>query len=357
VVDPGVGSFRSECDSSVLSTQRKLAGKPGDSRCVLITGAAGFIGSGLARALASTSHGRLLLLDQSEQGLIELDRSLTPPSPEHRLLLGNVADRAAMRSIIERYQPEAIIHAAAYKNVVMLERQIEAAVLNNAVATYEFAHQARSAGVERFLLVSTDKAVEPRSILGASKRAAELLVLSLARPGFRVNAIRLGNVLGSTGSVLPIFEQQLRDRLPFTVTHPDASRWFFTLEETVSFIRKALDPEVNGRVLIPPRSAPQRIVDLARSLSREAEITFIGLRPGEKLTESFIAPDETIDTYLSSGLAVLCGHSILVEESAQSAARLRTALEHGDRIALIEEVRRLVPDYIPSQAVLEEAER
>ncbi|HLH01847.1 MAG TPA: polysaccharide biosynthesis protein [Bryobacteraceae bacterium] len=339
-----------------MSTERNLAGKPDDSRCLLITGAAGFIGAGLARALASSPHTPLLLLDQSEQGLIELDRSLVAHTAKYRLLLANVADRAAMRSLLRRYQPGGIIHAAAYKNVVMLERQIEATLLNNAIATFELVHEARLAGVGQFLLVSTDKAVEPHSILGASKRAAELLALSLDAPGFRVNAIRLGNVLGSTGSVLPTFEQQLRDRAPLTLTHPDASRWFFTLDETVAFIREALKAQVNGRVLIPPRSAPLRIVDLARSLSPQAEITFIGLRPGEKLTESFVASDEAIEKQLQCGLAVVDGRTLSAEKSAESVARLRAALEQGDCSALLEGLRELVPEYVPSQAVLDETQ-
>lgn len=321
---------------------------------LLITGAAGFIGAGLSRALAAAQSAPLILLDVSEQALIDLEQSLPKYANVCRFVLGNAADRSVMRSVLRRFRPRAIIHAAAYKHVVTLEYQLEAALRNNTLASFDLASEAVESGVESFLLVSTDKAVEPHSMLGATKRAAELLTLSLASERFRVNAIRLGNVLGSTGSVLPLFERQARENEPLTITHPDAARWFYTLADAAALIQAALQSEVNGRILIPHQARERRIVDLAHSLAPDAPLRFVGLRPGEKLTESFVGPDEIVQAELATGLRVLRTRELTRNSASQIASRLHALLWEDDRLGLLRELRELIPEYVPSDAVLTE---
>ena len=279
-------------------------------RSVLITGAAGSIGSELARQVALHEPETLVLLDQAETELYYLELELRRRHPDMRIapVVGDVGDAIGLEQVFEQYRPERVFHAAAYKHVPMMETNIREAIRNNVFGTWRVAEAAGRFGVDRCVLVSTDKAVRPTSIMGATKRLAELVLVELQEvyPATRFTAVRFGNVLGSRGSVIPIFREQLRAQLPLTVMHPDATRYFMTIPEAVQLILKAsVLSEVRGRIAMLEMGEPVRIVDLAENLLRLSgahqldgeAIVYTGLRPGEKLHEELIAPDEyTIPT-------------------------------------------------------------
>jgi FlaA1/EpsC-like NDP-sugar epimerase len=218
-------------------------------------------------------------------------------------VVGDVVEAAALERVFEEYRPDRIFHAAAYKHVPMMECNPREAVRNNVIGTWRVAEAAGRHGVEKFVLVSTDKAVRPVSIMGASKRLAELVVLELQAeyPQTTFAAVRFGNVLGSAGSVIPIFKKQLADGKPLTVTHPEATRYFMTIPEAVQLILQAsLLPEVKGSIAMLEMGEPVLIAELARNLLELSgvrrvtgnHIVYTGLRPGERLHEELTAPDE-----------------------------------------------------------------
>ena len=234
-------------ESSGVDWHRFLALPDGDTaisnfshagNCVLITGAGGSIGSALAKAIARAGVQRLLLLDSSEISLFELQGQIARicGNVSFEIVLGSVDDAGLLDSLFSRHRVDVIYHAAAWKQVALLESNPISAVRNNGIGTYTLAQAAMRGGVPKLVLVSTDKAVNPRSIMGASKRIAELVVASGSSARCRMNAIRLCNVIGSSGSVVPIFLRQLERRQPVTVTDPEVSRWFLTIAQTVEAI-------------------------------------------------------------------------------------------------------------------------
>jgi FlaA1/EpsC-like NDP-sugar epimerase len=274
-------------------------------RCVLITGAAGSIGSELARQVALHRPGRLVILDQAETDLFYLDLDLRREHPELDLVpvIGDVVDSSTVRQVFADHQPERVFHAAAYKHVPLMESNPAQAIRNNVLGTRVVAEEAGRHGCGKFILVSTDKAVRPSSVMGASKRLAEMVVLALdeAHPATAYGAVRFGNVLGSAGSVIPIFQKQIERNQPLTVTHPDVTRYFMTIPEAVQLILQAsLLDELRGHIAMLEMGEPVRIVDLAHNMLRLAGIpsdngehmVFTGLRPGEKLHEELAAPSE-----------------------------------------------------------------
>jgi FlaA1/EpsC-like NDP-sugar epimerase len=274
-------------------------------RCVLITGAAGSIGSELARQVALHRPGRLVILDQAETDLFYLDLDLRREHPELDLVpvIGDVVDGSTVRQVFANHQPERVFHAAAYKHVPLMESNPAQAIRNNVLGTRVVAEEAGRHGCGKFILVSTDKAVRPSSVMGASKRLAEMVVLALdeAYPATAYGAVRFGNVLGSAGSVIPIFQKQIERNQPLTVTHPDVTRYFMTIPESVQLILQAsLLDELRGHIAMLEMGAPVRIVDLAQNMLRLAGVpsgngdhmVFTGLRPGEKLHEELAAPTE-----------------------------------------------------------------
>jgi FlaA1/EpsC-like NDP-sugar epimerase len=271
---------------------------------VLITGAAGSIGSELARQVALHSPALLLLLDQAETPLFYLERELSAKHPDLRVVatVGNVVDERFVDRVFSDYRPSKVFHAAAYKHVPMMQPAPREALRNNVLGTWLVGAAAGRFCADKFVLVSTDKAVRPTSVMGASKRLAEVAVLTLQgrHPATMYSAVRFGNVLGSSGSVIPIFQQQIAESRPLTVTHPDATRYFMTIPEAVQLILQAsLLPEMRGAVAMLEMGEPVRIVDLARNLLRLSGraasadcIVFTGMRPGEKLHEELWDPDE-----------------------------------------------------------------
>jgi len=278
-------------------------------RTVLITGAGGSIGSELCRQVARYAPRRLVLLELSEFNLYTIEQELEEHWPAIELvkLIADVKDLAHLRAVFARWRPAVVFHAAAYKHVPLMEDDNAwAALRNNTLGTHHAALAAAEAGVERFVLISTDKAVNPTNVMGASKRAAEMAISMLAasHPATRFMAVRFGNVLGSSGSVIPKFKEQIARGGPVTVTHPEIIRYFMTIPEAARLVLQAAAIGQSGQVLVLDMGEPVKIVDLARQLIRlsghtehEIRIEFSGLRPGEKLYEELLADaDSTVPT-------------------------------------------------------------
>jgi len=317
-----------------------------------VTGAGGYIGSALVKAIAAAGAERLVLLDSSENNLFGIHRYLDEAHADvpHEAILGSVTDAGLLQGIFSRCRPQIVYHAAALKHVTLLELNPFAAVSNNAMGTCALAQAAIQHGASTLVLVSTDKAVNPHSVMGASKRIAELTVAALSGPQCRMNAVRLGNVLGSTGSVVPIFLEQISRGGPVTVTDPDASRYFMSLDAAVEAILAAGAAECDGRILLPGLGEPEHIADLARLLIGEAEIPirFIGLRAGEKLTEDLMFETEIREGFAAGGLEAIRTPSPTPAELCRRMEQLACSLASHDLAGLIDAICAMVPEYHPS---------
>lgn len=334
-------------------------------RTVLVTGAGGSIGSELVRQVARLGPARLVLLELSEFNLYAIEQELREQHPglEAVPLIADVKDAAGLRALFAQWRPQVVFHAAAYKHVpLMEERNALAALRNNTLGTWHAARAAAEAGAERFVLVSTDKAVNPTNVMGATKRAAEMVVSRLAalHPGTRFVAVRFGNVLGSSGSVIPKFKEQIARGGPVTVTHPDIIRYFMTIPEAARLVLQAAAVGASGQVMVLDMGEPVRIVDLARDLIRlsghtveEIGIEFTGLRPGEKLYEELLAAaDDTLPTAvprLRVARLVERPHADLEELLAWAeAAGGHAPGDRADDEATRERLRAVVPEYRPA---------
>lgn len=271
-------------------------------KTVLITGAGGSIGSELCRQVARYGPSRIVLYELSEFALYRIEQELSEKFPHIPLvrLIGDVKDLEHLRFTFGKYRPQIVFHAAAYKHVPLMEEENAWGCLrNNVLGTYRAALAAMEVDAERFVLISTDKAVNPTNVMGASKRAAEMVLSSLAAHSgtTKLMAVRFGNVLGSSGSVIPKFKEQLASGGPLTVTHPDITRYFMTIPEAAGLVLQAASMADNGQVYVLDMGEPVKIVDLARNLLRmsgqaDTRIAFTGLRPGEKLYEELLADDD-----------------------------------------------------------------
>src|SRR5271156_491948 len=280
-----------------LSTvRRQIIGK-----VVLVTGAAGSIGSELCRQLLAYSPAKLIVLDQAETPMFYLQLQLTKQSSSNRVayVVADVANTSRMRRILSEAAVEIIFHAAAYKHVPLVELNIRGALTNNVLAVPPLLDVAEECGCEAFVLISSDKAVQPTSFMGATKRLGELILAARPKKNMRCVSVRFGNVLGSQGSVIPVFKEQIEKEGRITITHPDITRFFMTIPEAVSLVLQAFTLGQHGDILVLDMGNPVRILDLAHSLirqcgksSRDVKIEFIGLRPGEKMYEDLFYPTE-----------------------------------------------------------------
>lgn len=326
-------------------------------KTVLLTGAGGWIGSALAKSILASNPRLLVLLDHSEQNLHQIQTELAAFSDgtPYVAVLGDICDGALLAHLFHTHRPQIIYHAAAFKHVPLLQENPLAAVRNNAIGTVRLAEAAHRNEAEKFILISTDKAVNPRSIMGVSKRVAELSLARWAGGHCDMIAVRLGNVLASHGSVVPLFLEQISRGGPVTVTHPDVSRYFLTLSEAVELILSAADIDEGNCVYVPELGEPIKIVDLARQLiqraghqrEKEIPIVFIGLRPGDKLTEELTFASETIGSTIDARLARVANHRVSPDEFDAAIAALESHVHARDVTAIKETLGRIVPEFRP----------
>ena len=331
-------------------------------KTVFVTGAGGSIGSELCRQVARYGPACLVLFELNEFNLYQIEQEFAERWPQLPVvrLIGDVKDLAQMRQALGRWQPQVVFHAAAYKHVPLMEQENAfACVRNNTLGTWHAALAAAECGVERFVLISTDKAVNPTNVMGASKRAAEMVISALAaeHPGTRFMAVRFGNVLGSSGSVIPKFKEQIARGGPVTVTHPDIVRYFMTIPEAARLVLQAAAIGESGQVLVLDMGEAVRIVDLARQLIRlsghapeDIRIVFSGLRPGEKLYEELLADgDATLPTPLPRiHLARIANHAERVPGLIEWIAARRVAGDAEVQAML----RQVVAEYAPAPAAV-----
>jgi len=272
-------------------------------------------------------------------------------------IVGSILDKHLLDRLFREHCPELVMHTAAYKHVPLMEQNPFSAMANNAIGTYTLVTAALQSRVEQIVMVSTDKAVNPQGIMGASKRIAEIVLLSDASPHVRMNSVRLGNVLGSSGSVVPLFREQMENGLLLTVTHPDARRYFMTASEAVVSLMLATSCTLSGRILLADCAPALRVVDLAHYIARQygaqparnTPVEFTGLRPGDKLEEELVSSDEIIEPQPAAGLRVVASPCPSADDVADGIESLEAAVRNGDREALMSVVTHLVPGYRASE--------
>jgi FlaA1/EpsC-like NDP-sugar epimerase len=336
-----------------------------EGHTVLVTGAGGSIGSELCRQIARVRPSRLILVDNSEGPLFEIERELVAERDFTAALpkLIDVKDRKAMRrEVFEKYQPTVVFHAAAYKHVAMLETHPLESVRNNVVGTRILVELSAEFGVERFVFISTDKAVNPKTVMGQSKALCEWIVESFGHRrdvATRFVAVRFGNVLNSSGSVIPIFRKQIERGGPVTVTHPEMTRYFMTIPEAVSLVVQAGAIGGRGQVFVLDMGEPVRIVDLARNMirlsgkearlpddpmsgPRDIRIAFVGSRPGEKIHEELWSDDDAVGETAHPKIMRLSRPPVDPEWLAEQVAELERLADEGDTLEVVGKLRKVV---------------
>jgi FlaA1/EpsC-like NDP-sugar epimerase len=339
---------------------RKLEGK-----VILVTGAGGSIGSELCRQIARFGPNKIVGYEISENALFHLDLEMKehyPQVPFHPEI-GSVQRPERLAEVLERHHPSTLYHAAAYKHVPMMEAQMFEALENNVFGTYMTALAAAEHGVEDFVMISTDKAVRPTSIMGVTKRVAELAVNSLQNGGTRFMSVRFGNVLGSNGSVIPLFKKQIAAGGPVTVTHPEMQRYFMTIPEASQLVLQTSTMGKGGEIFVLDMGEPVKITDLARNLillsglrpDEDIRIEFTGIRPGEKLYEELHTFEESTLQTRHEKVKIFAGPSLAYGEMTGPLETLRQICAVRDVTQLILQLKQIVPEYNPSSHVLQRA--
>jgi FlaA1/EpsC-like NDP-sugar epimerase len=334
-----------------------------EQKVVLVTGAAGSIGSEICRQVTRFHPAAIVGFDVAETPLFNLEQEMQASFPDvnFRPEIGCIRDRARLRDVMGQYQPSILYHAAAYKHVPMMESNILAAVDNNIHGTANVVAAAMEQGVADFVMISSDKAVRPTSIMGLTKRVAELLIGSIQDGGTKFVSVRFGNVLGSNGSVIPIFKKQIAAGGPVTVTHPEMRRYFMTIPEAVQLVMQASTMGKGGEIFVLDMGQPVKIVDLARNLillsglrpDDDIRIEFTGVRPGEKLYEELNTLEENTAPTFHNKIKIFTGPTLSCQEMETRLETVRGLLEVRDERTLLLELKDLVPDYNPSKHVLE----
>ncbi len=343
-----------------------------EGRCIMVTGAGGSIGSELCRQMGALHPKRLLLVEQSEAALFVAEQELNELGFGGVMvaLVGDILDRERMEFIFGRYRPEVVFHAAAHKHVYLMERQPAEAIRNNVLGTRQLAGIAAAHGVDAFVLISTDKAINPTSVMGATKRLAEIQLMAMAASTEPVTkegkmttdgwkpaktkfmAVRFGNVLGSSGSVVPIFRKQIAAGGPVTVTHPDVTRYFMTIPEAVGLVLQSFVLGNGGEIFVLDMGQPVKIVDLARQmielsglrLGHDIEIKFTGLKPGEKLFEELRHRTESHAPTNHPRVMRFTSNAMFSESDIRELERRLYELDANQLKAIL---KRLVPEYTP----------
>ncbi len=337
---------------------------------VLITGAGGSIGSELCRKVCCYKPAEVIMVDQSESNLYEIDKKLsqTDPTINRTMIIADVANTLYMERILGKYKPQILIHAAAYKHVPIVETNILEGIRNNTIATCDLAAISDEYGVERFVYISTDKAVTPVNVMGATKRASEIFIQSIknqVKTDFMT--VRFGNVVGSDGSVVPLFMEQIKKGGPVTVTHPDMTRYFMSIPEAAHLVLQAGaigNDGQNGKIFILDMGEPVKIMELAEDIiilngykpHEEIKIEIIGIRPGEKLDEELLVKGESVEGTHHSKINALKDTGDVREPVYDDMTALKMAVSDFDSKKALEILCRLVPEYTPSNEILRSVE-
>ena len=351
----------------VIQMNNKRIGEEISGKVILVTGAAGSIGSEIVRQLIAYFPSKLVLVDQAESALYDLEYELAGKVPTNVQLIVNVADVSDTRriaKIFKSHRPDIIFHAAAYKHVPLMENNPYEAIKTNVIGTRILAEMASEVGVEKFVMVSTDKAVNPTNVMGATKRLAEMYTQSMNQlEGVKTKfiATRFGNVLGSNGSVIPLFKKQIERGGPVTVTHPEITRYFMTIPEACELVLEAATMGQGGEVFVFDMGESVKIIDLAKKMitlsglrvDKDIEIKYTGLRPGEKLYEELLNNDEnTLPTHHPKIL--------IAEVNTPSYAYMEVAtndlnhlLSSGNNNSIVSKIKEIIPEYKSNNSVFE----
>jgi FlaA1/EpsC-like NDP-sugar epimerase len=341
-------------DQVTLSWDKIISSIQG--RCVLVTGGGGSIGSELCRQIMALHPQKLIVVDHSEFNLYQIQQDLEALFPKKQILaaLVNVTDAVAIRHLFQSENPDIVFHAAAYKHVPMLEDQVRVAVCNNVLGTQVVAEAAVSVNVEKFILISSDKAVNPTNVMGTTKRIAEIYCQNLdARVTTQFITVRFGNVLGSMGSVVPLFQKQLECGGPLTVTHPQMERYFMTIAEACQLILQAMVNGTGGEIFVLDMGEPVKITYLAEQIIRLAgktpfkdiTIKYIGLRPGEKLFEELFHVCEQLVPTEHEKLFKAKFRSLDWEILSQALEHIHQACEQHQIKPILSLLKHLVPEF------------
>lgn len=331
------------------AVRREIAG-----RTVVVTGAAGSIGSELCRQIIEYNPARLICLDQNETGLFFLRLGLMPHKNGAELAFRvlDVCDRERVCALFSEFTPEIVFHAAAYKHVPMMESNVQEAVKNNVLGLIGLLDLAAAAGCQSFILISSDKAVNPTNVMGATKRICELILSSHPANGMRCVSVRFGNVLGSNGSVIPVLQQQLQNHQPLTITHPEITRFFMITPEAVALVLQAFAIGKHGDILVLDMGESVRILDLARSLIRlsgklehDVEIQFTGLREGEKLKEELFYGHEKVVPTSCEKIKRTNGALRNWAELSRQLDELRASMSIDGAAPIRSKIKEIVPEY------------
>jgi FlaA1/EpsC-like NDP-sugar epimerase len=330
---------------------------------ILVTGAAGSIGSEICRQIARFRPAAIIGYEIAESPLFYLGLEIARDFPGclFHPEIGSIQNSSRLKEVFERHRPSVVYHAAAYKHVPLMEAHVFEAVENNVFGTVNVVEAARAYGVTEFVMISSDKAVRPASIMGATKRLSELLVRSLQPDGARYVSVRFGNVLGSNGSVVPIFKDQISRGGPITVTHPDMRRYFMTIPEACQLVLQASTMGKGSEIFVLNMGEPVKIADLARNLillsglrpDHDIRITFTGARPGEKLFEELNEEAEGLLPTHHEKIQAFAGEGRPWEEIERCLSRLRTCCRERNCDELVSVVRQVVPEYRPSAELMD----
>ena len=344
-----LGRAEVELDTDIL--EEYLTGK-----VILVTGAGGSIGAEMCRQVCNFNPKLLLLVEQAENPLFYIDQELSAKAPAVKIVpvICDITDRSRVEEVFEKYRPEVVIHAAAHKHVPLMELNPGEAVKNNMLGTKCVAEAADKYGTRSFVMISTDKAVNPTSIMGSTKRLAEMCIQDLnTRSQAHFVTVRFGNVLASAGSVVPIFKSQIARGGPVTVTHPEMQRYFMTIPEASQLVLQAAAMGQGGEIFLLDMGEPVKIVDLARELiilsgfrpGEDIEISFTGIRPGEKLFEELSIKGEDMQPTRHPKIAIWKNKPVDHNELTAAVERLTGASKRQERAVIVSEIRKIIPEY------------
>ncbi|MEG0331802.1 MAG: nucleoside-diphosphate sugar epimerase/dehydratase [Clostridium sp.] len=324
-------------------------------KVVLITGGGGSIGSELCRQIVKFNPRKLIILDIYENSAYDLQMELNFKYPKisKEVVIASIREKHRLEEVFEKFSPEVVFHAAAHKHVPLMEANPKEAIKNNVIGTYNLAVTADKYKVKKFVLISTDKAVNPTNIMGATKRMCEMIIQSINKKSeTEFVAVRFGNVLGSNGSVIPLFKKQIKEGGPISVTHPDINRYFMTIPEAAQLVIQAGSMAKGGEIFILDMGSPVKIVDLAKDLirlsglepGRDIKINFTGLRPGEKLYEELLMDEEGISNTTHRKIFIGKPGQFDFEDITTKVNILRDSLD-GEEEAIFNLVEKIVPTY------------